>query len=762
MNHLFEYTGNPFVDTGLAVMVAMSDKQTLSEVDKSDFIKMFSNAEWLGVINRKLKAYSSVIGTNGPLTQTSYSKNNTYIGAEKAKQKFIKEQNKCLIELSKVLKANKLNGLRNEIESLNNEINKKSNENEKKKANIKLEKKEKAHAIELHKLESQKKRIEKKLTEVKTDFEIIENRLVKQSDRGLSQYSAVIEALVKEVISATAHAAPLCEITGIYPSTQIFFSLGEIISQKFQLTSEEKEKSSDYQIGRDWFPLAGSLGNDAQALPAGSRSPNISALALLAAQLLPMGVIAVKRQVKGESKSYLACLQFNIPEVNELIVKRNYDNVYSKVQLASEKNKVQTIGTGKGSKSLTLFLIEQLKNLPNRKEFHGIEHLHLNVWLFSNFGTSADCVYFEIPSPSLQFIIKAAQNFYEELHEMLIRETNKTKSLLDTIENHEDYKPLYPNKNSKKAAKEWLDKARRILENFDEDENNELVEASLEDNKSSVRKTLIEQLQARLKKIKKDKSQKDGIEILIAEIEKSQSRPASKELFKLYQIKVVGIHQNALLVAERIALYLKSIMTTEKEQKILDSWIKNDPDKRVRQEKKTIIRAKIVEMAIIGKITLDDYICLFPKETQMPLRTTYFGWEYLWFYLNHEKLEDSVPNFIGDYTMLTHPKIKSFAEDYFDFCMNTKKYSNRKFEKNVLEKFKNNQVSAKTMQDWFCELASDKETYSSEEWDGLCKDENGNEAIYEVRFQLRLHFINLYREFNQNFLKNNNGEKYNV
>jgi hypothetical protein len=34
----------------------------------------------------------------------------------------------------------------------------------------------------------------------------------------------------------------------------------------------------------------------------------------------------------------------------------------------------------------------------------------------------------------------------------------------------------------------------------------------------------------------------------------------------------------------------------------------------------------------------------------------------------------------------------------------------------------------------------------NEDWDDLCRDEQGNSVVYEVRFQLRLELANLYRQ----------------
>jgi CRISPR-associated protein Cst1 len=71
---------------------------------------------------------------------------------------------------------------------------------------------------------------------------------------------------------------------------------GYDVKQKHRSKKEMKNESTVtlYHAGRDWFPLAGSMGNDAQALPCASRSLNFCAKCLFAVQYLPPGVFLVK------------------------------------------------------------------------------------------------------------------------------------------------------------------------------------------------------------------------------------------------------------------------------------------------------------------------------------------------------------------------------------------------------------------------------------------------------------------------------------
>lgn len=69
----------------------------------------------------------------------------------------------------------------------------------------------------------------------------------------------------------------------------------------------------------------------------------------------------------------------------------------------------------------------------------------------------------------------------------------------------------------------------------------------------------------------------------------------------------------------------------------------------------------------------------------------------------------------------------------------------------MLEGFRNNKIRDFDLQNWFCNLAeiTGKEGYTLDSWDDLCRDENGINNTYELRFQLRLELANLYRQHRQ-------------
>lgn len=72
----YNFTGNPFVDTGLSVLVARAREigwtgETVQELTPDIVRRAIDDGKWLARANRRLKAFNMVVGNNSPLTNTS-------------------------------------------------------------------------------------------------------------------------------------------------------------------------------------------------------------------------------------------------------------------------------------------------------------------------------------------------------------------------------------------------------------------------------------------------------------------------------------------------------------------------------------------------------------------------------------------------------------------------------------------------------------------------------------------------------------------
>src|ERR1019366_10054819 len=74
MSNALDYTGNPFVDSGLAVMTRLTGHREVSEMTFAEVAELVSDGSGLARDNSRLKSFTMVFGTNGVLTQPAYKK----------------------------------------------------------------------------------------------------------------------------------------------------------------------------------------------------------------------------------------------------------------------------------------------------------------------------------------------------------------------------------------------------------------------------------------------------------------------------------------------------------------------------------------------------------------------------------------------------------------------------------------------------------------------------------------------------------------
>lgn len=514
--------------------------------------------------------------------------------------------------------------------------------------------------------------------------------LLAEEDTGWRDYLETLRRLQAELVQEYDTNAPICESCGERPATNVL-----------------------KRVGRDFFPLAGSLGNDAQALPAASRAPRVCALCLIAIQWLPLGGIMFNGK--------LACFQFTEPSLSQRFVEDTYRENRNRLASAKVKDKVPAYGSKQGATPAAQILIDRMRQLhEDIADYELPEDVSLNIWAFSNSGASPDCEVFEIHNPALQFLWQAAKKHYTEVSELLKREDPKRSAshLLTAIENGTDYSGFYPRKQSKKE---------------------------------------------------------------------SSQIPASPQLYELYQTRILKRTQVTLKAAQLLAaLVFEQLSAAEKkdkkalkaDQKFLEQLLKENPRWAKDSQVRIDLRKLIAKFAEAGHFTLEQYVGLFPaanvanaeqltleaahdlwRQPGSAVRATNQGWDLFWFYLHHanngtlssnEPAIEQSADASEDLTMFTNPKIQQFAQDVFAMQLERRGGKDKKrgldyIKRNVLDAFARGQITNSRLREWFITLAETHPDYSNDEWDMLCRDEQGRDAIGEVRFQMRLEIANLYR-----------------
>jgi hypothetical protein len=330
-----ELTGNPFVDGGLAVAAHLAGRSDVDALSVHDIVRTLGDGSELCKANLRLKSFTMVFGTNGPLTQPAYKKS----GAN----------------------------------------------------------------------------------------EII--------------YKAVLRRLAGAMLDEGQAGEP-CELTGIRTQFDFHQTCVEALKEGGQKLPERK------WVGRDWVPLAGSLGNDAQALPAASRPLHVSALALLAVQFLPQGLFLFQGRLACYQSTYSPLVQhLTAGEVGD------YQN-----QLAAGDYEIH--GKGEGSASALMRLLRVFGSLREARSVARLpEHTDLYLWLFSNSGASADCRIVPIPDRVLRFLWECLEEDFSGEVDALVRNEPKDPrfQLLTAIREERDFRGLYP-------YKKWPGASQRFYE----------------------------------------------------------------------------------------------------------------------------------------------------------------------------------------------------------------------------------------------------------------------------------------------------------
>jgi len=495
----YNFTGNPFVDTGLSVLVAKAHEtgwtgETIQELTPDALRQAIGDGKWLARANRRLKAFSMVV-LNSPLTNTSSN-------------------------LS-LLKKNRGRGLNPE------------------------------------------------------------------DDDGFKVYVSILHGLVTEATAPPQNDGIPCECCGMCPTTTVLAANGK-------------------EIGRDWFPLAGSLGSDAQALPASSRAPKICSLCLLAIQTLPLGVTLLSGK--------LACFQSTSWEMTQLLTEETYRETQAVLVSTGSTEKVAALGAKEGTTPTTIRLLRLFENLQvNQRMLELPAHITMNVWLFSNSGTGADCEVIEIPNNALIFLWEAARRYRAEVEGMLQRESKRPDyQLLECIRRQGNYDPLYPAKNTPPASK-------RLFEFYQTQVLGQPPQALRVAEKVAC--LLRQRLQQQAEQEQRVSAPKRG---------KGKPRQIQSEKF-LQRLK------------------------------------ERHPFRDLELAERNAVRRLFADFAEDGLLSLEEYALLFPCETLQPLRIQWRGWLWIWFYLNHENLSAEIESLRWEeVARFTNPRIKQFATDVFN------------------------------------------------------------------------------------------------
>ena len=464
-------------------------------------------------------------------------------------------------------------------------------------------------------------------------------------EKGSPSYvnKAIYKNTLKNLLDGinASKSGPRCWACGARSDFDFAKAYGKAVGDAGKKVPEEK------RVGRDWFPLAGSLGSDAQALPAASQPPHICPRCLFAIHYLPMGLMLLDGKLTVFQCTSIDFWYELVGEITEENQKR--------VKL----EKYETLGKGeRGGREVIIRLCRVFENLQTKKIYGDIpEGTALYAWKFSNSGQSPECQVEEIPNHALTFLWDANQDGLRSEIESLVGTEGKNPqySLLRCILDGRDYPNLYP--SNKRTG-------------------------------------------------------------------------ASPKLFELYQTHVLKHSGRSLQIAYNLAKKY-SVQTSEKE------FARTQRSEAFREEKvRNQFRASMVQMAENGKLTLEDYLDLFPLKEGQGVVVEWSGWDLIRFYLYHTGEEDE-PKDIAQ--LRDRPVLNSvfyYAGVIYNHYIDEKGMD--RFQKEVLGQMKLGKIKDKWLRNQFAQLAESEEGFTYGHWSKLCKLGGGSVFVSELLFQMRL------------------------
>lgn len=241
---------------------------------------------------------------------------------------------------------------------------------------------------------------------------------------------AIYESLFKTIIDSFENDGDnICEISGLKFSTQF-----EVIYEKSLKKinySEKAIENKDLSIHRGWFPLLGGLGSDAQALPQAKFSIKIHPICVAIMQFLPLSAFLYKGGILLIDSSNF--------EFTRSFISQNVKTVKGRIQTHKSDEPIENIKDSiKGNYILRAIEILADKNMED-------EYSDLNLWSFSNAGTSARCEIERIPNSLIKKLFHMNKNLKIKSELMnILRKRKISYSFLRDLEENKEWNLLYP------------------------------------------------------------------------------------------------------------------------------------------------------------------------------------------------------------------------------------------------------------------------------------------------------------------------------
>lgn len=260
---------------------------------------------------------------------------------------------------------------------------------------------------------------------------LYQNAFHKQGIDRVCLYRRFLEEMLKGI---EIEGTTCCECCGRYYSFDIN-DAWSVLCREFNLNDRGRK-----YVGRDFFPLIGSIGNDAQALPCGSKMHNVCPLCLFAVNYIPLSTFSFG----GGIVCYEGTSEELMLDLIEECVRENRDHLSTNQQNTSNK---------KGHMKVIENFLSVFSKIQGNYKISDFDIVV--IWYFSNSGQRPHCNTLEIPNNVLKFLLKLSKkssDLKEEFKKMILKDKNRI--LFDAFLESEDCNAFYPYKKNTGASPE--------------------------------------------------------------------------------------------------------------------------------------------------------------------------------------------------------------------------------------------------------------------------------------------------------------------
>jgi len=269
------------------------------------------------------------------------------------------------------------------------------------------------------------------------------NNLLTGNDKeGWKLYKALLHKIVENVESEGEYQ---CEISGKRFNT----TFSELY---MQAQKELNRKETGQDINRCFFPLIGSLGSDAQALPQAKYDIKIHPICLLIIQFLPFSALLYKGGV----------LLFDA--TNFEFTRDFIDKSVKRIQLAIKetplKDKIENVKDFDQGK----YLLRAIMLFGEKRTFYGDRYTDINLWSFTNSGTGASCEIDRIPNQVFKDLYQLYKKSDCQPDLKMILAGGYANRFITSLTSKQDYSGLYPRKNHKGVSIAFFEAYQELIE----------------------------------------------------------------------------------------------------------------------------------------------------------------------------------------------------------------------------------------------------------------------------------------------------------